>query len=151
MEFSRKDKRRQLQFAMKPFIADLSIKLTRYFGEEKANRISCRIGWLRMRYGIELTRQNRLKSIEDLFPLDISHKRAAAIYNSYLRHYKTNYDLFYKKVVESIPIGVVIEKNLVRKLWRKQNIDIFNEYERKCIILDSENNRLLNGHLFSYY
>ena len=139
--------RRQLHASFRLFTDELSEKLSRYGIN---NRICLRIARLRLKYAIDLFYENREVCITDIFPLGMSNQRAVNIYNAYIRHYRTEYDDFYYRTVNSVANGVQLEKEMVRHLWRVQKPNEFDIYEKKCIIIDYRGNRIIGGHLTNY-
>ena len=75
---------------------------------------------------------------------------AVAIYNSYIRHWKTNYDIFCEEVnsviYEKPPLFNGIE---IKKLWKQQHPEQFEKYEKNCIFIDKMLKRVFEGH-FTY-
>ncbi len=147
MEINKKILRRQLCQFYKSFADDLHQKLNRYDVEY---HICQRIARLRMLYAIDLLNNDRMVYINDIFPADINTPRAVDIYNSYIRHYRTGYDVFYSATVRSLADGVRLGKNDVRHLWRIQKTEEFDRYEKLCIIIDKHRNRIIGGHLTNY-
>lgn len=147
MKINKKILRRQLCQSYQSFADDLHQKLERYGVEY---HICERITRLRMLYAIDLINNDRIVYINDIFPADINRQRAVDIYNSYIRHYRTGYDVFYSETVSCLADGVRLEKNEVRHLWRIQKSDEFDRYEKQCIIIDERGNRIVGGHLTNY-
>ena len=147
MKINKKILRRQLCQSYQSFADDLHQKLERYGVEY---HICERITRLRMLYAIDLINNDRIVYINDIFPADINRQRAVDIYNSYIRHYRTGYDVFYSETVSCLADGVRLEKNEVRHLKKIKKSDEFDRYEKQCIIIDERGNRIVGGHLTNY-
>lgn len=132
MKISKKILRCQLCQSYKSFADDLHQKLERYGVEYHICERNTR---LRMLYAIDLINNDRIVYINDIFPADINRQRAVDIYNSYIRHYRTGYDVFYSETVSCLADGVRLEKNEVRHLWRIQKSDEFDRYESSVLSL----------------
>ena len=71
-------------------------------------------------------------------------EHAVRIYNAFIRHEKTGYDDFCEEV--NVQLGFSLDSITMKKLWRLQRPEEFEEYEKKCIFLSKNLKRDYDGH-----
>ena len=82
----------------------------------------------------------------DIFCRIEGTQHAVDIYNAYIRHMETNYDCFCEAVSACMCTGSVLDKNVIKALWRQQFPEEFDAYEKKCIFIDDRLRRVYNQH-----
>jgi len=123
---------------------ELFIYLKKYgISKKKCRQIARR----RAMYAIECLENGKIVNV--FYKIE-GTEAAVAIYNSYIRHWKTNYDIFCEEVnsviYEKPPLFNGIE---IKKLWKQQHPEQFEKYEKNCIFIDERLKRVFEGH-FTY-